>query len=129
MKVTVTPYLTQPYVPPDLYTCPKAWMRVDPLRRSLKAPYVGPYEVVRREPKFFILKLPHGTTSVSIDRLKPAHIPLPTVSDADVLPTEGATASPARAPIPLPPYPDVPSQTTRSGRVVRFRKQPEFIYF
>ena len=119
----------RPYLPPDLYTCPKVWMRVDRVRRSLEAPYVGPYEVVRRAPKFFTLKLPHGTTSVSIDRLKPAHIALTTVSDADVLPMEGATAPPARAPIPLPSFPDVPSQTTRSGRVVRFRKVPEFIYF
>ncbi|KAK3888151.1 hypothetical protein Pcinc_007795 [Petrolisthes cinctipes] len=35
----------QIYVPLDLLNCPKVWMRVDRVRKSLEAPYTGPYEL------------------------------------------------------------------------------------
>ncbi|KAF2345732.1 Reverse transcriptase domain [Trinorchestia longiramus] len=78
------------YVPPDLQTCDKVWMRVDRVRKSLEAPYTGPFEVLRRSPKTFTLKLPQEDSTVSIDRLKPAYIaptirqlPNPSVSPAN----------------------------------------------
>ncbi|KAF2349906.1 Zinc finger H2C2-type histone UAS binding [Trinorchestia longiramus] len=78
------------YVPPDLQTCDKVWMRVDRVRRSLEAPYTGLFEVLRRSPKTFTLKLPQGDSTVSIDRLKPAYVaptikqlPNPSVSPAN----------------------------------------------
>ncbi|KAF2347963.1 Integrase catalytic core [Trinorchestia longiramus] len=77
------------YVPPDLQTCDKMWMRVDRVRKSLEAPYTGPFEVLRRSPKLSPLSFPRETT-VSIDRLKPAYIaptikqlPNPSVSPAN----------------------------------------------
>ena len=54
----------------------EVWVRVDRLQKSLEAPYSGPYPVVRREQKYFVLRLPQGDTSVSIDRLKPADLPV-----------------------------------------------------
>lgn len=47
-------------------------MRVDRVKQPLESPYEGPYEVIRRRKKFFVLRLPAGDDSVSIDRLKPA---------------------------------------------------------
>lgn len=127
----------KPYIPKDLFTSSKVWMRVDRIRKSLEAPYTGPYEVIQREPKYFILRLPQGDTSVSIDRLKPAYVPLPdsvqqplrgdTMTDSD---SDPSSSSPI--PVPIPPSPDttpVPSQTTRSGRTVRFRLDPDYCYF
>ena len=67
----------QSYVPQDLNTCPTVWLRVDRVKKSLEAPYSGPYEVLQRRPKFFVLKLPHGEKSVSVDRLKPAYLTKP----------------------------------------------------
>lgn len=64
----------KPYVPDCILSCSKVWVRVDRVKKSLEAPYSGPEEVVRQEDKYFILKLPQGETSVSIDRLKPAYI-------------------------------------------------------
>lgn len=50
------------YVPPDLLICSNVWMRVNRIRKSLKVPYTGLYEVdevvVLREPKYFALRLP-----------------------------------------------------------------------
>ena len=57
------------YVPKDLFSVSKVWLRVDRIRRSLEAPYSGPFTVIERNPKYFILDLPHGPKSVSIDRL------------------------------------------------------------
>ncbi|MPD02765.1 hypothetical protein E2C01_098368 [Portunus trituberculatus] len=65
--------LSDSYVPEDLRTCPRVWVRVDRVRKSLEAPYTGPYNAVRREQKYFLLQLPQGETAVSIDRLKPAY--------------------------------------------------------
>ena len=64
----------KPFVPSDLVKCPKVWLRVDRIRKSLEAPYSGPFDVISRNDKFFKLKLPQGDTTVSIDRLKPAYL-------------------------------------------------------
>lgn len=63
------------FIPKDLHTCPKVWLRVDRIRKSLEAPYISPYNVLHREPKYFVLELPKGNISVSIDMLKPAYKP------------------------------------------------------
>ena len=62
------------YVPKNLDKCSKVWLRVDRVRKSLEAPYSGPYEILERKAKYFVLKLPHGNKSVSIDRMKPAFV-------------------------------------------------------
>ncbi|KAF2347666.1 Integrase catalytic core [Trinorchestia longiramus] len=78
------------YVPPDLQTCDKVWLRVDRVRKSLEAPYTGPFEVLRRSPKNFIPKLPQGDSTVSTNMLKSAYVaptikqlPNPSVSPAN----------------------------------------------
>ena len=59
------------YIPKELNSCKEVWLRIDRVRRSLEAPYSGPFEVLRRGPKIFTIKLPTGESHVSIDRLKP----------------------------------------------------------
>jgi hypothetical protein len=141
-------------IPADLQSAPKVWLRIDRVRKPLEAPYQGPFKVIRREPKFFVLELPQGETSVSIDRLKPARLPPPTppsppllatpptpttIPTPDIPSSTTATSSPnALAPSPVPPLtpspdpsPAVPaaSRPTRSGRVVKFKQHPQFHYF
>ena len=36
------------YIPTDLKTCERVWLRVDRVRRALEAPYTGPYKVLER---------------------------------------------------------------------------------
>ena len=59
------------YVPEKLQTCDKVWIRVDRVRRSLEAPYSGPYTVLQRTPKYFLVKINNDMDiQVSVDRLK-----------------------------------------------------------
>ncbi|KAF2350485.1 hypothetical protein FHG87_018758 [Trinorchestia longiramus] len=131
------------YVLPDLQTCDKVWLRVDRVRKSLEAPYTGPFEVLRRSPKTFTPKLPQGESTVSIDMLKSANVaptikqlPIPSVSPANpsvspanpsvspanplVSPATPSISLPTAAhfnssPTVLPPAaPSLPSETARS---------------
>ena len=69
--------------------------------KSLQPPYDGPYPVVKRTDKYFTININGRNDTVSIDRLKPAHI-----DSDDVYPNTQT--------------PTTPSQTTRSGRRVHF---------
>lgn len=62
------------YIPKDLSTSDKVFVRVDKVRTGLTPPYEGPYEVLKRLRKYFIVKINGKSVSVSIDRLKPAHV-------------------------------------------------------
>ena len=50
----------------DLSTVQKLWLRLDRFSRSLEASLCGPFEVISRHHKYFVLKLPQGDTSVYI---------------------------------------------------------------
>lgn len=139
---------SNPYIPNELFSADKVWLRVDRVRKPLEAPYSGPFNVIRRYPKHFILNLPQGETSVSIDRLKPAFLPTsptmhtkpkPPTTQTPILPSQPTTSS---VPIPNPqndtntqdtpslePPPTITPQKTRSGRSVRFNSKPEYSYF
>ena len=65
------------HVPKDLNSCSHVWLRTDRIRRSLEAPYSGPYKVLERFPKYFVIELPSGKSTVSIDRLKPVILQSP----------------------------------------------------
>ena len=124
------------YVPKDLFSVSKVWLRVDRVRRSLEAPYSGPFTVIERNPKYFILDLPHGPKSVSIDRLKPAYLPLtaphssgtsvpsppsllppspPCISPPDERPPHCVTPSPTLAPDCINVDQPVPSTSSSSN--------------
>ena len=64
------------YVPKELKKCSKVWLRTDRVRRSLEAPYSGPYIVSERNDKYFKIVTTSGIEqNVSIDRLKPVYMP------------------------------------------------------
>ncbi|GFY60482.1 hypothetical protein TNIN_162931 [Trichonephila inaurata madagascariensis] len=47
---------------------------VEGLKPSLTAPYQGPFEVLSRTDKHFTIKINDKTSTISIDRLKPAFL-------------------------------------------------------
>ena len=107
------------YIPKDLKKCSHVWVRVDRVKKPLEAPYTGPFEVIERHDKFFILLYPNDShQSVSIDRLKPATIRVSNneVVNEDNSPSEGLSNGHEEEP-------DVTrdTYTTRSGRKVKFR--------
>lgn len=134
------------YIPKDLENCSHVWLRVDRVRRPLEAPYKGPFRVLRRTPKVFTLELISGKSEcVSVDRLKPAYVgeqsatlygdrrsvtPPVDIDTPDESPCQSESPSPSAA-----DETDVASNATasvsktRSGRTVRFRQRPDYIYY
>ena len=62
-------------VPNELWDSPYVFVRCDAHRSPLERPYLGPYRVVSRTEKTFLLDLGNRNDSVSVDRLKPAPSP------------------------------------------------------
>ena len=61
------------YVDPSLSTCTHVFIRHDATRKPLQQSYNGPYEVLKREDKHFVVNINGRHDTVSLDRLKPAH--------------------------------------------------------
>ncbi|GBO18940.1 hypothetical protein AVEN_168181-1 [Araneus ventricosus] len=62
------------YIPKDLETCSHVFLRRPPFKKTLQTPYEGPFKVVRRLPKDFIILIKGQERLVAMDRLKPAFI-------------------------------------------------------
>lgn len=62
------------FIPKDLNTCTHVFIRIDRTKKGLEDPYEGPFQVIRRFRKTFLIKKNNKNISVSIDRLKPAYI-------------------------------------------------------
>ncbi|GBM75386.1 hypothetical protein AVEN_207279-1 [Araneus ventricosus] len=62
------------YIPKDLETCSHVFVRWPPCKKALQTPYEGPFKVVRRLPKDFIVPIKEQEPLISMDRLKPAFI-------------------------------------------------------
>ncbi|KFD66247.1 hypothetical protein M514_12984 [Trichuris suis] len=108
------------FISSTLPTATHVFVRVGAHRQPLQPPYKGPYRVVERGPKSFLLELDGGVDSVSIDRLKPAFMLADdTRSDRQTTPTGSAGE-----PVPAPPVTDTHASSphlvvTRSGRTSR----------
>ena len=61
------------YVSPALSTCTHVFIRHDATRKPLQQPYDGPYKVLQRAEKYFVVDINGRHDTVSLDRLKPAH--------------------------------------------------------
>ena len=122
-------------VPSSLATCLGVFVRVDAVKRPLTPPYVGPYEVLQRSDKTFVLLKAGKPWTVSVDRLKPFFPPdmsapssLPTSSSSPVSATPpaapGSRTSPYSTSSPSSlsssqPFSLSPSLRTRSGRLIK----------
>lgn len=62
------------FVHKDLKTCSHVFVRHDMVKKSLQPPYDGPYPVLKRDDKVFLIQLPSRQSRISIDRLKPAYL-------------------------------------------------------
>ncbi|GFY79029.1 gag-Pol polyprotein [Trichonephila inaurata madagascariensis] len=101
-----------------LKTCSHVFVRVEGLKPSSTASYQGPFEVLSRTNKHFTIKINDRTSTISIDRLKPAFLLNDTDSTKEPFPVQKSNH-----PVVLPPRLDqnvaIPAKT-RSGRKVRF---------
>ena len=63
-----------PFVPHTLAVAPYVFIRRDGHKTPLQTPYTGPYKVINRTDKAFTIDMGGREETVSIDRLKPAHV-------------------------------------------------------
>ena len=108
------------YVPATLATSDFVFVRCDSVRRPLRAPYTGPFRVVRRSDKTFVIDRRGKNETISIDRLKPAFID---DASSDANPTVSTSPSPSESTSSTEETATVPSKSTRSGRRVHFPKR------
>ena len=102
-----------------LSTATHVFIRHDGVRKPLQPPYDGPFQVISRTDKHFTVALNGRKDTVSIDRLKPAH--LDTTDTA--APTQPVSQTvPPSTPTPTANQNSPPTRTTvtRSGRRVHF---------
>ena len=94
------------YVPKDLSSCSHVFIRIDSHRSPLQPRYDGPFQVVRRKEKSFLIQRLNRLDWVSIDRLKPAFL--------DANPPDSEL--PLQDPIPSPPrFSNTPSSSQHSS--------------
>ncbi len=100
-----------------LATCTHVFVRHDAVKKPLQQPYDGPYEVLKRNDKFYTVDIKGRHDTVSLDRLKPAHIDTTTDHPDSTMdqPTPTSTPTPTPDTVPI----REPSQrVTRTGRHV-----------
>ncbi|GBM30172.1 hypothetical protein AVEN_134214-1 [Araneus ventricosus] len=62
------------FVSDDLIKATHVFLIIDRVRKSLEPPYAGPYKVLSRTDKVFTVGIDGKPTTVSIYRLKAAHL-------------------------------------------------------
>ena len=87
-----------PRVPSALATCSHVFVRVDAVRRPLCPPYEGPFKVLQREAKTFLIDRLGKEYRVSVDRLKPAF----TLDVTPVVPVQPRPAPAPAVPVDAP---------------------------
>ena len=87
-------------VPVSLSASDSVFVRVDAVKRPLTPPYVGPFKVLKKTGKTFVLVRNNKPWTVSVDRLKPCF-----QSDMSALPVlpSPSPSSPAAATPPVAP--------------------------
>ena len=107
------------HMPTALQTRTHVFVRRDAVSKPLQPPYDGPFKVISRSPKHFGIDLETRTNTISIDRLKCAHM------DTAISPIT-SNNQPASTPY-SPPSPLIdgssPVRQTRSGCPVHFPKR------
>ncbi|GBM72935.1 hypothetical protein AVEN_68509-1 [Araneus ventricosus] len=110
----------------NLSVCSHVFLRVDAVQPSLSQPYTGPYKVLSRPNKNFIILKDNKKVTVTIDRLKPAHLLLDNVNSSeskldfprvDTSSPIPSAKEPEKSAMPLPEKSPI---LTRTGRRVHF---------
>ena len=126
------------YIDPKLLepSTTHVYIRIDKRQPPLHPTYMGPYQVVKRHPKYFEINTRTHIERISIDRLKPAHLSLetlnrstsnanhtlirsPAFSGLTALPPPACDTAAQQSPTAHFEAPPSPEITTRGGRHIR----------
>ena len=106
---TVLPhYSTAPSLKPDeipssLVSCSHVFIREDSSKPPLSPLYKGPYLVLSKSPKYFVVQMGSKSDSVSVDRLKPVYSDQPVISQNPTRRGRPPSAPTLLAPAPMTP--------------------------
>ncbi|GAB1602678.1 uncharacterized protein LOC115217640 [Argonauta hians] len=120
--VGTRPYRTSTSVPDDIDEWTHAFVRNDGIPVQLCPPYSGPYRVLEKHPKYFVLEIKGKPNKISIDRLKKGVVgppdPSSTLHTHD--PGHTATLQPRTSTRKLP-------TRTKSGRRVHWPRRVDMM--
>ncbi|GBN70242.1 Transposon Ty3-I Gag-Pol polyprotein [Araneus ventricosus] len=106
------------YIHPSLKSSSHIFLRVDRVQPPLRQPYTGPHKVLCRTDKTITVDINGRKTTVSLDRVKPAHLlPETVLSPPPVIKNLKSTD------VHTSKNDEPPSYVTRSGRRVHFPKK------
>ena len=118
-----TPTRTQTkdlYTPKDLHDCKCVFIQNDTVKKPLRLTYFGPFQVVKRHPKYFKLTIKGKLDTVSINRQKPAYLDLPikkSTTEHSTTTANTTLSKPSSTPTNTPA-----NITIKSGRKVHWPK-------
>lgn len=58
----------------DMRECTHVFLRIDAVKTPLQQPYDGPFKVIKKYEKYYLIDMGHRRAKISIDRLKPAYV-------------------------------------------------------
>eukprot|EP00106_Octopus_bimaculoides_P001605 XP_014769047.1 PREDICTED: uncharacterized protein LOC106868344 [Octopus bimaculoides] len=113
------PQETDTYVPTDINQWTHVFVRNDGIPAQIRPPYSGPYKVLQKRDKYFVLDVYGKKNTVSIDRLKKA------IMESDTAPPSSSPSTTHRSEITASELPTSTSKSpqhphTKSGRRVRW---------
>ena len=112
------------HISDKLSTATHVFVRHDATRGPLKPPYDGPFPVLKRTDKYYTVKIKNQDKTISIDRLKPAHIDTPPPLTPQVTsPALDTHSSMFPNPPPITTTTPKPTTITRAGRHVHWPKR------
>ena len=71
---TPSKFSAEAHVNPALHSCTHVFVPRDAICRSLQHPYDGPFKVLKRSDKYYTVSVKGQQQTISLDRLKPAHL-------------------------------------------------------
>ena len=101
-----------------LATGTHVFVRCDAIRKPLQSPYDGPYKVLERTDKYFIVDVKGKRDTISLDRLKPAHLDTDEKNPSSVNTSSATTKPLSTSPATTESQPT--TRVTRSGRHVHY---------
>ena len=108
------------FVDSNLSNCSHAFVCRDSVRKPLQQPYDGPYQILNRADKHFTLDVNGKKAVISLDRLKPAYLDLPSSTSLSDPPQDKELVTDHNTKTVSTGH-----TTTRSGRRVHWPKRLE----
>ena len=108
------------HVNPSLHTSSHVFLRDDTVKRPFRAPYRGPYKVLKRNEKTYVIEIRKKPVTVSIDCLKPFFLRIFPEQGSKSPSLQSCTITPVEKQKQFSPTPpSTETYITKRGRIVK----------